>query len=425
MDSMLVRQVPDVRAFPVSWQIWAVSLLLAVMPLYFALSTPVKTVPMASLFLIGIVLLITRRETRLSYRVAWPVAAACLLRLLYDLGNFLGHRLEWSTFDLPVQTLLFLAIAAVLTLPLKQRVIAIGFSLTTVLLGATCLFQRYLQGVDRPYGLNGGDWAAVEFAMYLLVLVLLSMLQALRPGNSRPERWLHAMAVAIGLYGAVLTQSRGPLLAFAPIYLGLMLWYGLRSRYWRRMLALFAITVGGMLAVTATLHREMVDRLADVPAEIASYSADETTGAVHERMEMWHIAWQAFTEHPLAGIGLDQFGVYVREQVALGNASPTIAKYVHPHSEYFESLVAGGLPALLVLLFFLAVPMGFFARYLNHATEPVAAAAAAGLMVVGMYALCAFSDNVFYRAMPQSLYLFLVLGLAVSIGQQLRNAPIR
>ena len=422
---MLVRQVHDVRAFPVSRQIWVVSLLLAMMPLCFALSMRLKTAPMAVAFLIGIAALITRRETRLAWRVAWPVAGVCLLRLLYDIGNFLGHRLAWSTLDLPAQTLLFLAIAAAFTLPLKQRVIAIGFSLTTVLLGATCLFQRYVQGVDRPYGLNGGDWAAVEFAMYLLVLVLLSMLQALRPGTSRPDRWLHAMAVAIGLYGAVLTQSRGPLLAFAPIYLGLMLWYGLRSRHWRRMLTLFAITVAGMLAVTATLHREMVDRLADVPAEMASYSADDTTGAVRERMEMWHMAWQAFTEHPLAGIGLDQFGVYVREQVALGNASPAIAKYVHPHSEYFESMVAGGLPALLVLLLFLAVPLGFFARQLKHADESVAAAAAAGLMVIGMYALCGFSDNVFYRAMPQSLYLFLVLGLAVSIGQQLRNAPLR
>lgn len=422
---MLVRQVHDVRAIPVSWQIWAVSLLLAIMPLCFALSTRAKAVPMAALFLIGIVALINREETRLAWRAAWSVAAVCLLRLVYDIGNFLGHGVAWSTLDLPAQTLLFFTIAAAFTLPLKPRVIAIGFSLTTVLLGVTCLFQRYVQGVDRPYGLNGGDWAAVEFSMYLLVLVLLSMLQALRAGTSRTDRWLHAIAVVIGLYGAVLTQSRGPLLAFAPTYLGLMLWYGLRSRHWRRMLVLFAITVSGMLMVTATLHREMVDRLADVPAEIASYSAGDTSGAVRERMEMWHMAWQAFKEHPLAGIGLDQFGVYVREQAALGHASQAIVKYVHPHSEYFESMVAGGLPALLVLLLFLAVPLGFFARHLHHADEPVAACAAAGLMVIAMYALCAFSDNVFYRAMPQSLYLFLVLGLAVSIGQQLRNAPVR
>ncbi|OHC50310.1 MAG: polymerase [Rhodanobacter sp. RIFOXYA1_FULL_67_6] len=398
------------------------------MPLCFAVSGRLKTVPMVLLFVTGLVLLVTCAETRRACRLAWPVAAACALRLLYDIGNFLGHRLDWTTLDLPAQTLLFLGIAAVFTLPLKTRVIAIGFSLTTLLLGAASLYQRYMLGADRPYGLNGGDWAAVEFAMYLLVLVLLSMLQALRPGTRRGDRWLHVAAVVVGLYGAVLTQSRGPLLSFAPIYLGLMLWYAMRSRRWRRMLALFTATVLGMLAVTATLHHEMVERLADVPAEIASFNTgdrSDAAGAVGERLEMWRTAWQAFLEHPLAGIGLDQFGVYVREQVATGNASPAIAKYVHPHSEYLESLVAGGLPALLVLLLFLAVPLVFFARRLNHAQEPVATAAAAGLMVIGMYGLCAFSDNVLYRAMPQSLYLFLVLGLAFSIGRLLRNTPSR
>jgi O-antigen ligase len=422
---MLVRQVQDVRANPAPWKIWAASLMLAVMPLCFAVSMRLKTLPMVLLFVAGIVLLATRADIRLSYRAAWSVAAVCLLRLLYDVGNFLGHRLGWPTLDLPAQTLLFVAIAAVFAMPLKQRVIAMGFSLTAILLGATCLFQRYVQGVDRPYGLNGGDWAAIEFAMFLLILTLLAMLQALRPDTRRGDRWLHAVAVVVGLYGAVLTQSRGPLLAFAPIYLGLMLWYAIRFRRWRQMLLLSAVTVIGMLTITATLHREMIDRLTDVPAEIASFGPDDTTGAVHERMEMWQTAWQAFREHPMAGIGLDQFGVYVRAQARTGEASASIAKYVHPHSEYLESMVAGGVPALLVLLLFFLVPLGFFGRRLNHVQEPVAAAAIAGMMVVGMYGLCAFSDNVFYRAMPQSLYLFLVLGLAVNIGRQLRNASTR
>lgn len=83
--SQLVSQVHDVSALPVSWKIWAVSLLLASMP--------------------------------------------------------------WC-FALPV--------------PLQQWVIAIGVSLTTLALGMTCLFQRYLKGVDRRYLLSGGAVAVVE-----------------------------------------------------------------------------------------------------------------------------------------------------------------------------------------------------------------------------------------------------------------------
>jgi len=411
------------RANPASWKIRVASLLLGVMPLCFALSQHIKVLPMALLFIAGLTLLITRTDIRLSYRTAWPVLAVCLLRLLYDIGNFLGHQLSWPTLDLPAQTLLFVAVAAVFGMTLQRRVVAIGFSLTAVLLGITCLVQRHVLGIDRPYGLNGGEWAAIEFAMFLLVLTLLAMLQALRPQTPRFDRWLHATAVVVGLYGSVLTQSRGPLLAFAPVFLALMLWFAFRFRRWRQTLVLLAATVIGMLAATATLHREMVDRLAEVPAEVASYGTGNTTGAVHERLEMWHAAWQAFSEHPLAGIGLDQFGTYVQAQARAGEVSPAIAKYVHPHSEYLESMVAGGLPALLVLLLFFAVPLCFFARHLNHAREAVSVDAMAGIIVVGMYGLCAFSDNVFYRAMPQSLYLFLVLGLSASIGKQLNDNP--
>jgi O-antigen ligase len=39
-----------------------------------------------------------------------------------------------------------------------------------------------------------------------------------------------------------------------------------------------------------------------------------------------------------------------------------------------------------------------------------------------MYALCALTDNVFYRPMPHSLYFFLTLGLAVYIGRLLNRA---
>lgn len=405
---------------PTGWRITALSLLVASMPLCFAVSSRLKTLPMAALVVAGVAILLLDAHARRCYRLAWPVVAVCALRLLYDLGNILAHRLGWGPLDLPVQTLLFLAMAAAFALPLRGRVIALGFSATTAILGIDCLIQRYGEAIPRPYGLNGGDWASVEFAMYLLVMALLSLLQALRTSTARVDRWWHGAAVALGLYGAVLTQSRGPLLAFAPACVGLLLWHGWRLRRWRRSLVLLAAIIAGMVAVTASLHDEMVDRFVDVRTEVATYSPETTSGAIRERLEMWRVAWQAFVEHPLAGIGVDQFGPYVRGEVAAGRASAAVAAYVHPHSEYFESMMAGGLPALLVLLLFMGVPAWYFARRLGDADETNASLAMAGLLVLVMYALCALSDNVFYRAMPQSLFLFLVLGLAVAVGRQVR-----
>jgi O-antigen ligase len=403
--------VHDARATVIDW-------LLAVLPLAFAVSSRLKIVPMAVLVVIGAARLLRDPATR---RIGWGarwVIAAVSLRLAYDIGNVVAHHIGWAPLDLPAQTLAFLAIAALFARPVDRRILAAGTGVTAAVLGLACLYQRYLLGIDRPYGLNGGEWAAIEFAMYLLVMVLLSLLEVMRPQNSRRARWLHGAAAVLGLYGAVLTQSRGPLLAFGPVCCALVLWSGWQSGHWRRAVLTLGCVVVGMLAVTLSLQREMVVRLAAVPHEMATLSPQHTHGAIRERLEMWTVAWRAFEAHPLAGIGLDQFGAYVQQQAAQGRASIAIARYVHPHSEYFESMVAGGLPALVVLGLFLGVPLGFFLRRLSDPDPAVRFAAAGGAATVTLYGLCAFSDNVFYRAMPHSLYLFIVLGGAMDISRR-------
>jgi O-antigen ligase len=255
--------------------------------------------------------------------------------------------------------------------------------------------------------------------MVLLVLALLAWIRVLFAPGDRLERGLHVAGAVFGMYGALLTQSRGPLLAFIPMLLLLLLLYARRTRHWLRALLLLAAIVGGGALAGASVHAVVLHRLAAVAPEVASYDhRDDANGSVGERLEMWRTAGHAFLAHPLSGVGIDQFGAYARRQIAAGHANPVIAKYDHPHNEYLDAAATGGLPGLLVLLLIFGVPCGYFVRHLRHAGEPaMIAAALGGLVVVGMYALCALTDNVFYRAMPHSMYFFLVLGLAVMIGR--------
>ena len=399
------------------------SLLVALMPLSFAIRWHWKVLPMAVLLLAGLGLLVSRASTRSSYRHARPVLIACGLGVLYPALNILGHGIGWVAFDMPSHILLFMLTAAVFSLPLRMRWVWLGFSLTAILLGGVCVVQHFVFGVDRAYGLNGGDWGAIEFAMVMLTLSLMSLLQVLYPAGNhqigrRLETCVHGAGAVFGMYGALLTQSRGPLLAFVPVLLLLLLIYARRTRHWRQTLLLVAAMVCGGVLAGVSVHGVVVSRIAAVQTEVSSYDHQTlATGAVRERLEMWRTARQAFLEHPLAGVGIDQFGAYVRQQVAAGHANPAIAKYDHPHSEYLEAAATGGMPGLLVLLLLFGLPLGYFVRHVRHADGAVTLLANAGLAVVGMYALCALSDNVFYRAMPHSLYFFLVLGFAVSIGQ--------
>lgn len=395
----------------------ALSLLVAAMPLSFAVSTHAKVVPAALLMLAGVGLLVRRAATRDSFRYTRPVLIACVLGLLYPALNILGHRLGWSAFDRPSHILLYIATAAVFSLPLRMRWVWNGFSLTAIVLGVVCIVQHDVLGISRAYGLNGGDWGAIEFAMFLLVLSLIALVQVLHMCGSRAERVLHAAATVLGMYGALLTQSRGPLLAFVPVFLLLLIGYARRTGHWLRTLLLVGAVVCGGVMAALSVHGVVLDRFAAVGSEVASYDhRTDAKGAVRERIEMWRTAGHAIAAHPLAGVGIDQFGTFVRQQVASGHANPVIAKYDHPHSEYLEAAAAGGIPGLLVLLMLFGIPLVYFNRHAHHADPAVMIPASVGLATVAMYALCAFSDNVFYRAMPHSLYFFLVLGMAVLIG---------
>ena len=55
--------------------------------------------------------------------------------------------------------------------------------------------------------------------------------------------------------------------------------------------------------------------------------------------------------------------------------------------------------------------------------SPLQFAIAMTMTFLLLYVLCALTDSVFYRVMPQSFYFFLVLGLAVLVGRRVGGAP--
>jgi O-antigen ligase len=402
-----------------AWQSWVLSLLIAVMPLSFALPMKAKALPAALLLLTGLWLLATRPSARRALRRAAAVFVPTAAAFVFWLANTLAHGVSLKEFDVMSHILAFLLIAISFAAPLRPIVLRLGFSASAAVLGLICIEQHYIEGIDRVYGVNNGLWGAIEFGMFILVLSLIATLQALRIELPRGERAVHGVFAALGVYGALLTQSRGPLLSCIPIFILLVVIQARRTRRWRQAMAVLlagAVVVG--IATTA-FHGEVAERFAAVTQEVSTYSEQDATGAVRERLEMWRNAGMAVGEHPLTGVGLNQFGTYARSRIAEGKAADSIERYDHPHSEYLEWAVTGGLPGLVLLLLMFGSTLWFFGRHAMHRDNGVAMPACAGLAVVGMYALCGLTDNVFYRAMPHSLYFFLVLGLAVYVGHML------
>jgi len=407
------------------WRVWIISLLIAVMPLTFALPFKAKAVPMAVLFLLGIVMLATDGDVRRIVRRAGVILLPAAVTFLFWIANVAGHGLAWREFDVASHVLVFLLIAVTFASPLRAGVIRIGFSASAGVLGVVCLEQRYMEGIERVYGLNNGFWGAIEFAMFMLVLTLIAVVQALRNDLRRRERVLHALFAALGLYGALLTQSRGPLLAFLPVFAALVLFRAHRTGRWRQSLVALVLGVAVVGIAATTLHGEMMQRFAAVKNEVSTYSEQDATGAVRERLEMWRAAGMAVVAHPLGGVGMNQFGEYSRSQIDQGRVNASVVRYDHPHSEYLEWATTGGIPGLVLLLWLYGSALFWFGRRALHPDRGVAVPAAAGFATAAMYALCSLTDNVFYRAMPHSLYFFVTLGLAVYVARAIDDVAAR
>ncbi len=401
------------------WQSWTLSILLALIPLSLSIDHRIKALPVALAFLAGVWFVTTSAPTRRSYRYAWLVIAAALLLFGFIGLNVLIHQLGWRPMDRAAHIVLYLLIGAAFTRALRLPVVWSGFSLGTIALGTVCLVQRYGQEIARAYGLNGGPSASIEFATLLLGLSLVALARLLDRRTGRAERLLHIIAMAFGMYGALLTQSRGPLLAFAPAFALLVLLHARRSGHWRAgILLISGVCVGATLA-TLVMHDEMTGRFAAIGSEVATFDQHhDAHGAVRERLEMWRTAGRAVVEHPLVGIGIGEFGHYVDSEIAAGRSNPSIGRYNQPHNEYVEAAVTGGVPGLLVLLATFVLPLSYFARHVRDVDEAVVMPAGAGLAVVTLYMLCALTDSVFYRVMPQSFYFFIVLGMALLIARQ-------
>lgn len=401
------------------WQPWLLSILLALMPLSLSIDQRVKVLPPALLFIAGGWLLARRAEVRRSYRAAAPVVWMALLMVVFVACNVAVHRLGWRPVDRPAHVLMYLVIAAAFSQPLRLRLVWAGFSLTAASLGVACMVQHFHLGIERAYGLNGGPSAAAELAMVLLGLALLALVQVLNAQARWLERGLHALAMALAMYGALLTQSRGPLLAFVPVFALLALLRIRRSGQWRLgMVLLLGIGMGAGLAAWS-VHGVVSQRFEAIGQEVASFDPQsDARGAIRERLEMWRTAGRALAEHPFLGIGLNRFHAYAQAEIAAGRSNPAIAPYNQPHNEYLEAAATGGVPGLLVLLLIFALPLRYFARHLGDPDDAVALPAAAGAALVLLYVLCGLTDSVFYRVMSQSFYFLLVLGLALRVGRR-------
>jgi O-antigen ligase len=316
------------------------------------MAIPLLGKPTAVLFIILMPLLRDRAGTRLAALkgfavLCWIYAAYISVRDVIE-----GHNVTEVLLDvIPLVTVATFA-ALFIRSPIQliiHRIFKTGTVLLLIVFGLA-LLERAILGSWRPQLLLGNP-LNLSFAL-LMPLILVSMD---RYAPSSLWAWLGVLAFGLGAYViGGLSQSRGLFVGFGVLLLvrvGFCLFEGNALRN-RLLTAARLLVMGGLVAVTVTVNPMISNRYSLMSATVLDENAPEewSTGL---RLAMLRGGLEAVAEKPLFG-----HGPRFRTEAAFNHIG---AKYqydlTHLHNDYLTHMVAGGVPALLLLLALILYPV--------------------------------------------------------------------
>ena len=245
-----------------------------------------------------------------------------------------------------------------------------------------------------------------NLALYLERTLAVSMALALFLHNGR-WRWLAAgMALFQGV-ALLLTFSKGAIFLALPTVF-VLLWIGglfiLKKRgespkQSRRVLWwLAAVALVGLLALMPFVGTERFQRLLDF-----------SQGTGYLRIQLWRSAWQMALDHPLLGVGPDNFLYTFRSGYILPTAwqEPNLN---HPHNFFLDWWTRLGLPGLVLGVTFFALGLRTIWREIWRGEN---AALGVGLLAASVAALAHGLIDVSY-ALPDLLLVWVLIFVPIT-----------
>ena len=190
-------------------------------------------------------------------------------------------------------------------------------------------------GGDQSYRLGGTVGSPNTAAAYFTLLIA-PALALLLAGVSRRYKQLAFLAFPLGAVAVILTLSRGGWVA-----LGLSLMVFCAVALWRGWLPFpyFLLIAGIFLVVLLPFHDLIAERLT---------GADK--GSAQSRFPLMHLAWNVIKDHPLTGVGTNNFAVVLGDY-----ATPEFSRawLYTVHNKYLLVWAELGIGGLLAFVWFL------------------------------------------------------------------------
>jgi hypothetical protein len=196
---------------------------------------------------------------------------------------------------------------------------------------------RNLITVDGVWRVRGFYGSPNNLALYLGRVLPLGVALGVW-GHGRRRKWFYGLAAAAMLAAILLSYSRGAWLLGVPV--SLLFLAAMRGR---RSLV---IAAGALLLAAALVM------LVAGSGRLTSL-LDASEGTTFFRLQLWQSSWAMIRDHPILGVGLDNFLYYYRTHYVLPTAWEEF-NLSHPHNVVFDFWLRLGLPGLIVFVWLLA-----------------------------------------------------------------------
>lgn len=203
-----------------------------------------------------------------------------------------------------------------------------------------------------------------------------------------------------------------------------------RLRVSTRLATVSGVAALGLVALAgigaAAIHADRIDRLIDRqreawnnPGDTGFEAAEDPAGSSRllssdplQRYQYWHVSLDAFTDHPVAGLGAGGFERRYTEVRSEGKYSS------FPHSLLMRVLAEGGILGLLGALAFIVAVMAGTLRRLGEATADERAVVAGALAAAVCFVLHAQLDWLEeFPALAGPALAWLVVAMAIRRGE--------